>query len=78
MNVRQIGSAVKFRRATSGSTVRFRAVVDALVRVLTGGESLPLPDLPRIQARGIGFSDWHVIAELLAEPSELHEHVLPA
>ena len=50
-----------------GSTVRFRAVVDAVVRVLTDGESLPLPDLSRTSARGIGFSDWYVMAGLLEE-----------
>jgi GT2 family glycosyltransferase/glycosyltransferase involved in cell wall biosynthesis len=50
-----------------GSTVRFRAVIDAVVRVLTGGDSCPLPNLPFTTLRVLGMSDWYVMADLLAE-----------
>ena len=50
-----------------GSTVRFRAVIRLLSLELFG-ESLVLTDFPaRTGIAGLGMSDWHGYAELLAE-----------
>jgi len=47
-----------------GSTVRGRAIIDALSRALFG-RSVPLPDFPlNMRINGVGLSDWHGYAPL--------------
>ena len=50
-----------------GSTVRFRAVIEAVTKSLLG-YSMTLPEIPeRRDLRAVGLSDWYVMAARLAE-----------